>query len=239
MPDLEKIPHRAGAAAALVLSVAVTVILYLIPYGEYAAWPLLLLSTLAHELGHGLTALAVGGSFESFHLWADGSGMARYSGASGRFARAAVSAGGLVGPAVLAMLLFLAGHRGDWSRVALVTLGAGLLIAELLVVGNLFAWVFVGAVAAALLGIGLKANGALAQLAAVFLAIQLSLAVFSRGDYLFTATAQTAQGSGPSDVAQIAQMLFLPYWFWGALIALLSAAILCFGLWSFLRAQRP
>jgi hypothetical protein len=238
MRGAEKIPHRHGAAAALVLSVAVTAILYVVPYGEYAAWPLLLLSTLAHELGHGLTALVLGGNFEAFFLWADGSGMARYSGAPGRLTRAAVSAGGLVGPAVLAALLFLAGRRADWSRWALVALGAGLAIAEVLVVRNLFAWVFVGAVAGALLGIGLKANGAAAQLATVFLAIQLSLSVFSRADYLFTDTARTAQGTGPSDVAQIAQALLLPYWFWGALIGALSAAILCFGLWSFLRAQR-
>lgn len=238
MRSAEKIPHRHGAAAALVLSVAVTAILYFVPYGEYAAWPLLLLSTLAHELGHGLTALALGGNFESFFLWSDGSGMALYSGAFGRLARAAVGAGGLVGPALLAALLFLAGRRGDWSRWALVALGAGLALAEVLVVRNPFAWVFVGAVAGALLAVGLKANGPVAQLAAVFLAIQLSLSVFSRGDYLFTDTARTAQGNGPSDVAQIAQALFLPYWFWGALLGALSAASLCLGLWSFLRAQR-
>ncbi len=238
MRNAEKIPHQAGAAAALVLSVAVTAIVYFVPYGEYAAWPLLLLSTLAHELGHGLTALVLGGNFESFALWSDGSGRALYSGSFGRLARAAVSAGGLVGPAVLAGLLFLAGRRGDWSRCALGALGVTLVIAEVLVVRNLFAWVFVGAVAGALLGVGLKAKGAVAQLTAVFLAIQLSLSVFSRGDYLFTDTARTAQGSGPSDVAQIAQALFAPYWIWGALIGTLSTAILCLGLWSFLRAQR-
>ena len=238
MRDAEKIPHRQGAAVALVLSVAVTAILYYVPYGHYAAWPLLLFSTLAHELGHGLTALVLGGTFEAFFLWSDGSGMAQYSGAFGRFARAAVSAGGLVGPAVLAALFFLAGRRANWSRWALVALGAGLMVAEVLLVRNMFGWLFVGAVAGALLGIGLKASGAAAQIATVFLAIQLSLSVFSRADYLFTDTARTAGGTGPSDVARIAQELFAPYWFWGALIGALSAAILCFGLWSFLRAQR-
>ena len=37
---------------------------------------LVLLSTLAHELGHGIAALLVGGGFESFVLYADGSGAA-------------------------------------------------------------------------------------------------------------------------------------------------------------------
>ena len=231
--------HRSSAATALLLSVAVTAILYTIPYGNHLAWPLLLLSTLAHELGHGLTALLVGGSFDGFVLWSDASGMAQYSGAFGRTARAAVSAGGLLGPAVFAALLFLAGRNGYWSRCLLIALGAGLLLAEVLVVRNLFGWIFVGAVAVTLLAIGFKASGAAVQFTAVFLATQLSLSVFSRGDYLFTSTARTAQGSAPSDVAQISEALIAPYWFWGALIGTLSALILCLGLWSFLRAQRP
>ena len=45
--------------------IAGTVALYLVPYGRYVAYPLLLLSTFAHEMGHGLTALVMGGTFES------------------------------------------------------------------------------------------------------------------------------------------------------------------------------
>lgn len=92
--------------------------------------------------------------------------------------------------------------------------------------------------AAVLITIGLKAGKPVAQFAAVFIAIQLSLSVFSRSDYLFTATAHTAQGPAPSDVAQLAQALFLPYWFWGGLMALLSIAVLGVGCWAFLRRQR-
>ena len=65
------------------------------------------------------------------------------------------------------------------------------------------------------------------------LAITLLTAVFSRGDYLFTDTAQTAQGAAPSDVGQIANNLFLPYWFWGGLIAALSVLILILGIKGF------
>lgn len=124
------------AGPALALSVAVTLALYLVPYGHTLAWPLVLLSTLAHELGHGLAAAAVGGSFESFQIWSDGSGVALTSGGNGRLARAAVVAGGLLGPALFAALLFAAGRRGDWSRWTLVACGLGLLIAEVAVVRN-------------------------------------------------------------------------------------------------------
>lgn len=75
-----------------------TVGLYLVPYGRYVAYPLLLLSTYAHEMGHGLTALVTGGTFESLVMSADGSGVAYLRIPDSRRARAATSAGGLVGP---------------------------------------------------------------------------------------------------------------------------------------------
>ncbi len=68
------------------------------------------------------------------------------------------------------------------------------------------------------------------------LAIQLSLSVFSRGDYLFTDVAETAGGTMPSDVARMAEALILPYWFWGGVVGLLSVLVLIIGLWSFLRS---
>lgn len=226
-----------GAAMALLLSVAVTVALYAVPYGHHVAWPLLWLSTLVHELGHGLTALAVGGRFESFMLWPDGSGVASYRGAPGRLARAAVAAGGLLGPAVCAALLFVLGRHPGASRWALGLSGLGLLAAAVAVVRNPFGWAFVVALALLLLVLAVRSRGPAAQFTAVFLAVQLSLSVFSRGDYLFTDTARTALGAAPSDVAVLAGALFLPYWFWGAAIALVSVAILALGLYAFLRPR--
>jgi hypothetical protein len=61
------------------------------------------------------------------------------------------------------------------------------------------------------------------------------LSVFSRGDYLFTDVARTQNGAMPSDVANMANALFLPYWFWGAACGLFSVAMLALGAWFFLR----
>jgi membrane-associated phospholipid phosphatase len=72
----------------------------------------------------------------------------------------------------------------------------------------------------------------------VFLAVQLSLSVFSRGDYLFSEVARTGSGDFPSDVANMADALFLPYWFWGATCGAFSVAVLVVGLWAFLRSAR-
>ena len=95
-----------------------------------------------------------------------------------------------------------------------------------MVVRNLFGFVFV-LLTVALAGLlAAKASPSLAQLAMLFTGVQLALSVFSRADYLFTDTAQTGAGAMPSDVANMADALFLPYWFWGGLIALISLAIM-------------
>ena len=227
------------ARAALLGSVIVTALLYVVPYGPLLAWPLVLLSTLAHELGHGLAAVMVGGRFESLVMFADASGLATWSGEVSRLERAFISAGGLAGPAVVAGLCFGVGRSSRASRLSLVLLGIGLIAAEVLVVRNLFGLAFVGIVAAACLGLGLRGREA-ARWGVLFAGVQLALSVFSRADYLFTATAQTGAGDHPSDVAHIAEALLLPYWFWGGAIGLLSVAVLLLGLLSFfLPARRP
>ncbi len=53
-------------------------------------------------------------------------------------------------------------------------------------------------------------------------------------------TATTIDGlRHASDTAVIAQALWLPYWFWGAAIALLSFAVLACGLWAATRPHPP
>ena len=118
--------------------------------------------------------------------------------------------------------------------LAMVIFGGLLILALVLVIRNVFGWVFVSAVAAASLGIGLKASKDTAQLALVFVATQLALSVFSRSDYLFTSVAKTEDGTMASDTQQIADALVGPYWFWGLVAGLISLGILWAGVRSFL-----
>ncbi len=226
------------ARAALMISVVTTIGLYAIPMGSTIAYPLVLLSTLAHEMGHGLAAMMVGCRFESFMLYADGSGAALTSGNPGRFASAFISAGGLIGPAIASSICFLVGRRPQASRKALVIIGGLLVVALVLLIRNLFGWFFVSIVAALCLWGGLKAAKDIAQLIVIFVGVQLALSVFSRSDYLFTDTAQTGLGAAPSDVAQMAEALFLPYWFWGMTCGGLSVFVLFHGLKRFMRTTR-
>lgn len=218
----------------LLAAVAVTVALYIVPYGHYVAYPLVLLSTYAHEMGHGLTALLVGGEFESFVMAPDASGLAYLRVPDSRLARAATSAGGLIGPALLAAIFFWFARRSKTAHFGLLAFGIASVLACLLVVRSAFGWLFVGALGAACLYLGIKSTARVAQALLAFMAVQLSLAVFSRADYLFTESA----GSGPSDVAQMADALFLPYWFWGVVCGGVSVVVLVVGVQSFLKGSR-
>lgn len=223
---------------ALVVSAVVTVALYLIPYGHYVAYPLLLISTLVHELGHGVAAVLVGGDFISFKMWADGSGVALHTAPPGGAANAFIAAGGLCGPAVVAAGMIALAPRPKWARYALGGFGVVLALALLLVVRNGFGVAFTAILAAVSLLIALRGGAQLAQGALLFLAVQLALSVYSRGDYLFMQWANTEAGRMPSDSQHMAMAMGGSYWFWGGLCAAFSVAMLAAGAWAFWRGTR-
>lgn len=220
----------------LIVSAVVTLALYVVPYGQIVARPLLLLSTLAHEMGHGLTALLLGGRFHSLRMWADGAGVSEMDLAGfGRIREGLTLAGGLVGPAVAAALCFKLGKTGRGARTCLVGVGLFLIAAEILVVRNLFGFVFTGLVATGCLFAGRRLSPERAQWVVVFLGVQLALSVFSRADYLFTRGASNPTGVFPSDVLRMQTALFLPYWFWGLVCGAFSVLVLIYGVrtcWS-------
>lgn len=224
-----------GAIAVLVACMVCSLALPHIPGARWAWWPLMLLSTLAHEAGHGLAAVFVGGTFVSLELFADGSGVAATAHSGGRTARAIISAGGLVGPAMIACGLFVAARTELRARTALCLLAGVLALAVVLVVRNLFGAAYVMVLIALLAAVARFGSPWFARFGLVFLAVQLALSVFSRGDYLFTPVARTGVGDMPSDVALIADALVLPYWLWGGVCGLISVAVLVLGTWLYLR----
>lgn len=229
--------ERPGARVVLVASAAATLLLYNVPvFGHILARPLILLSTLAHEMGHGLTAMLLGGRFQRLKMWMDGAGVAEMDLTGfGRIREALTIAGGLVGPAVAAAICFVLARSGRGARSCLWGLGILLLLAELLVVRNLFGFFFAGAVMALCFLAASKLSADGAQLAVVFVGVQLALSVFSRADYLFARGADNEMGSFPSDVMQLQRVLFLPYWFWGVVCGGTALVVLLAGLWSYWR----
>ncbi|MEO0815394.1 MAG: M50 family metallopeptidase, partial [Myxococcota bacterium] len=230
--------RKARARWIVLIAVVFTVVSYQVPHGYYVVYPMMLLSTYAHEMGHGLAAMLTGGSFESFVMYADGSGAALTRTSSG-LARAITAAGGLVGPALLGAVMFVAASRARFARAVLTGFAALVTISLILVVRNGFGWIFLGVVVAVVFFVARRGSALAAQTVLAFIAAQMSASVFARSDYLFTATARTAQGPMPSDVAQIAEVLLLPYWVWGAVCGAFSVAVLIVGLTVFWKQTAP
>lgn len=230
---------RRRASRVLLISIGLTAALYLVPFGFWVAYPLTLFSTLVHELGHGLTALATGGRFDELSIYANASGVAHSASGAGKVGQALVAAGGLVGPAILAAIGFLASGRERGARAFLLVLAVGLGVALAMFVRNPFGVVFTSLVVLALGFVAIRGSEGGRQIAAVFLSVQLALSVFSRGDYLFKESAETGAGILPSDVANMALALGGPYWAWGLACGAFSVLVLWGGVSLFLRRITP
>ena len=212
----------------LVIAAIVTVVAWQFYYGRLAMYPFTLLATYAHEMGHGLTALLVGGDFARLEMQPDGSGVAHWSGSVGRIARGLVSAGGLVGPSVAGAILLAVSRNHKRAKWILLGLGVVMLLTVVIWTRGLFAPIFVLATAAVVIGVARLFPDRGAPLLLQLIGVQLCIAVFRDVDYMFSESA----GPGKlSDTAAMAEALFLPYWFWGTLTAAFSFVVLALGLW--------
>ncbi len=236
-------PESAGSARrALAWAVGLSLLLAWLPGAipalAWLAWPQVLVSTLAHELGHGLAALASGGGFDSLRLYADGSGVALTRSAGGSVQRAAIAAGGPLGPPVAALVLSSCARWMRASRVALGLIALFLLATLVLWVRNPFGALWVTGCAVLAGAVAWRASAAWAQALVCLVAVQLCLSTLSRLGALFSDTARTGAGELVSDTGQMAALLGGPLWFWGMLMALLSAGVMLAGLRAFFHALR-
>ena len=214
----------------LILSTLAVVVIWQVPYGHQLLYPLTLLATYAHEMGHGITALLTGSDFDHLVLHADGSGMAMWRGNPGRLATALIAAGGLVGPTFAGIGLLLVSRNPRHARTVLACLSALIVLTVVLWSRNAFGVVFLIAVAATL-GIAARVlTPAAASFLLHFIAATLCLSWFHHLGYLFSAQAIVNGVAMPSDSSVIAQSLWLPYWFWGGVLALFSLAVATWGI---------
>jgi hypothetical protein len=241
MMEKPRVPSpRRQAAVVLLVSVAITLAMFLVPSPEKTWWllaPIRWLHIYVHEFGHGVAALIAGGSFDKFEMYSY-SGLA-HTRTEGALAQAFVCAGGLCGPAVVGGVFLAMGRSPRWARFALGGFGAFMAASLILWTRTPFGWGF-GAVTAALaLGVAFGARASIAQVFVVFLGVQLALSVYTGGGYLFTQFVQIQNGyQGPSDTQVMADALGFTYWFWGAICAAFSAIVLLAGLWLFMRPGR-
>lgn len=197
-----------------------TVILWQLPFGQTLLYPFSLLATWFHELGHGLASAALGASFEELVIYADGSGYAlsAWPADAPRLFHALTAAAGLFGPALAGAALIVSSRSQKATRIALYVLGALLIGSTALWVRSPVGWVVLPAIGALVLGIASRGSENLRRLAVEFLGVQAAISIWRDINYLFSAGAVVGGEVHQSDTAAIAEVLILPYWFWGAAI---------------------
>lgn len=119
-----------------IIGIALVVFLLLqIPYLGAFQYPFRLLGTWFHEMGHGLTALCIGGDFKFLEIYENGGGVA-YTSITNRFlslstSKALVAMGGLLGPAVTGAA-FIASAKYQKTAVILLRALIGMIVLSLL-----------------------------------------------------------------------------------------------------------
>lgn len=209
----------------LIAAAFATIVLWQLPAGAYILYPFTILATWFHEMSHGLMALLLGGQFRKLEIFGDGSGVATYamSLSLAPIGPALVAAAGPMGPPIAGSALILASRSFKTATLSLKILGGFLLLSTLIWVRSLFGLIAIPLLGLIILAIALKAPRWLQGFAIQFLGVQACISTYHQLDYLFS---YSAGPLGLSDTAQIQQRLFLPYWFWGGLMAIASLVIL-------------
>lgn len=219
-----------SARWALIVAVVLVLLMReLIPFGRTILYPFTLFATWVHEMGHGLTGLAVGGTFDSLEIFANASGLA-YGSTGGGWPEAARAAGGLLGPPIVGAMILASSRGPRRASIVLWVLAAILVISVPLWVRTLVGWIAVPAVALAIGALALRGGPTLRHVGAQILGVLLGLDTVSRIDYLFSSSAQVGGEERPSDVAIIASALGGPYWLYGLILAAVSIGLVAIGL---------
>jgi hypothetical protein len=223
--------HRQRAGLLLGVALA-SIMLWQTTIGSFLLYPFTILATWFHEMGHGIAAMLSGSTFQRMLIFADGSGVAQLMrpGNGYRLTDALIAAAGPLGPAIAGSLLIIASRTEKNTRIALTLLGAALIISTIIWVRSLTGWLVLPALGVAILALSRRGTAAQQRLGIQLLGVQACISVWKQFSYLFVSGGTIDGQLHSSDTGAIADVLLLPYWFWGATI---SAAILVLLWWSF------
>lgn len=219
---------QAEQVGRLVLAVVVVLALPALPFGNYLIYPFAILTTWFHEMGHGVSAILMGQSFEQLLIFADGSGVAesRLDNDAGAVTNAVIAAGGPLAPSVAGALLIIASAKQKFWRPTLVALA-------LIIAGSTLFYVRSGVglamlpLVAALIGlIAWRAPDGFARFTLQFLGVLSAMSMLRDFNYLFTERAVIGGQSMLSDTGAIEEALFLPHWFWAIVLITTSAVMI-------------
>lgn len=189
--------------------------------------PIRFLSTWIHELGHGFGALLAGGRFESLQVFPDFSGVA-YTATSSTFGRVLTVSIGLLGPAIMGVILLFLSRGLNWNRAAIILLAALLGLSQIWA-ADLFTRALLGGFFLIFALCAWKLPDKPMLYLAQIIAIVIALNVPSDFSYFFIGGGMVDGQIFRSDTGVLASLLGGPHWLWGTVMAGLSILILLVG----------
>lgn len=214
------------ALGLLILAAVITFFLPGVPYGNYILWPFVILTTFIHEMGHGLMALAMGGSFVKLEIFSNASGLAWHSGVDSGIPHALVAAAGLLGPSTAGGIFILAGRSSKGASRAFLGLSIFMIISVIIWIRSPYGVAAISGMGLLFLLISRRAEPGVHQFLIQFLGVQMLADTLTRTmDYLFTGSVNVGGETRHSDTGTIAEQLGGPYWFWGAILAVVAILI--------------
>src|SRR6185295_9522755 len=172
---------------ALVFFSLLNVVLWQFPLGNYLFYPFTILSTWFHEMGHGITAILLGGNFHKLEIYPDGSGVATHSSAGlGFLGQGLTALGGPIAPAIAGTILILSGRNSKYSKISLFVLGLMMILSSVMWIRTLFGIVSMIIIGVLIIIISLKKNPKMLQLTVLFLGLQAFISNYRSIGYFLT-----------------------------------------------------
>jgi hypothetical protein len=201
----------------LLLALLATLLLWNVPYGQYALYPFKLFATWLHESSHGVVMLLTGAGFDHMQIFRDTSGLAYPHHGVTPAAQAAISSAGYVGTAAFGALFLVLGRTPRGGRAVLGSIAAALVLSAALYVRNVFGVAFVLVGGVTLAAIAWKGAESLAAFVLNFIAAQSCINAVLDIKVLFGSTMiVNGQAHGRSDAHTMAEAVGGPPWLWAS-----------------------
>ncbi len=221
----------------LAIAAGIVILLPKIPLGNYLLYPLMILTTWFHEMGHGLTAMLLGFDFTALVIEANGNGYAQYSFDPDTWGIShwLVAAGGPLGPAIAGALMILASGKPEARRLTLIALAAIMMISTAIWVRSLIGWAVLLPTSALIVWIANSANENVSRFALQFLGVHAAISMFGQWNYLFISGAVVDGMHKVSDTGKMAEHTGLPHWVWASTLIAVGTLIIGGALWRVIR----
>ena len=220
--------HYVQRDKQLIITIFVLVGLLNFQEGRYILYPFTIFSTYVHEMCHGITAVLLGGSISSLHIYKDGSGLAYTTSDGTTWKRACIASAGYMGTSIIGCCLLLCRRTRLGPTVGLITIGICILVSCLLVVRNTFGLLSLLFIGIFLIGCGWKLQATYVRYLYNFVAVTCSLNAVTSIQELFQPGVGYVNGEAKySDAHTVADIVGVGSYWTYALLWLIFAIITC------------